>query len=297
MPETTDNFFDCPGVINIGALPPNVPFSAQAVIYCPSPCTVTDTADIKITPKKLSKGFNTLEFTVSPLRDGTLIYQTVEFSLSPKRVMHITALSRDSDTNPKSLLYTATGSFDEKLVYARLSGDDTFKTRTSVPGEIILERGTHFPVPGKFTAEINTSLDLDAYVFLHDGSGKIVDIQNFVYFGNDTSACGSISYLHSPERRAVFCDLDKLPVGINQIDFIWSFYANNKFDDLEHPEMIIKTNKDLIKIPLDIKSFADVKTAAVFEITRGVGFTLTPILMPFRRDLSELCRNYGLNIE
>jgi stress response protein SCP2 len=172
-------------------------------------------------------------------------------------------------------------------------------------GAMMLTRGMHYPVPGDgffeiemFSSRIDgVSADIDAFAFLHDGSGILHSSADLVYFGNDTAADGAVSYLNTAHKRVMYVDLQKLPQRLSQLDFVYSAYDGKnvagvvviKYRSPKRPE-------SQMKIPMGVTDGSSVNIA--FELTPAApGFVLTPLLMPYRRDISELLENYGLKSE
>jgi stress response protein SCP2 len=130
---------------------------------------------------------------------------------------------------------------------------------------------------------------VDAYVFLHDGTMKMTSSRDLVFFGNESAQSGAVRYLNTAARRAVFVDLEKLPTHITEMDFIYGAYDEG--EDLGTLQN--KTNGE----KLVIKLAGGVSVITAFEIQRNENaFTLTPLIMPYRRGMRELIRSYGLSV-
>jgi stress response protein SCP2 len=160
-------------------------------------------------------------------------------------------------------------------------------------GGIRLSRGMHYPLSTDSSLEIellsDNNADVDAYVFLHDGTMKIKDSRNLVFFGNDTGASGAIRYINTSAKRLVRAELSRIPDVFSELDFIYASYD----EGVVTGNLLIKGGGETLVIPLS----GDAQALTAFEITRSQGgFTLTPLVMPYRRGIRELIRSYGLSV-
>jgi stress response protein SCP2 len=172
------------------------------------------------------------------------------------------------------------------------SGITQLLPKPAESGVTKLSRGMHYPLSSEDILEIEffceTPADVDAYVFMHDGSMVIKDSRNLVFFGNDTALDGSVSYLHTNIRRAVFIDLKKISAKASEIDLVYAAYDNTEI----FGKAIIKTRTETLEIDI-----SGSQAVTVFELNiKPPAITLTPLIMPYRKGIAELIRSYGLEV-
>jgi stress response protein SCP2 len=287
---------DIPKMLKMGLIPADTSYRAVFEVSLDAPFELSDLPDIKFTPKSLTEGENTVTATVSPLRDGTILY--TDFKIADEKVF-VTAEAVKDNFAPQDAVIRRigddSGNKAERLYLPKYPGEAKGKT-----AETILTRGIHIPLFGKqFEAIISFDTDgkphdIDAYVFLHDGSGILKGPADFVYFGNDTARGGAVSYLNAPDKRAVYVDFEKLPLEINRIDFVFAVYGNgDMFSKIKNCGVKISFEGSRMFLPLAENSGAIV----AFEVAREEsGFVLSPLVMPYKKGLDTLCRNYGLKV-
>jgi stress response protein SCP2 len=287
---------DIPKILKMGLIPADTSCRAVFEVSLDAPFELGDLPDVKFSPQSLTEGENTVTATVSPLRDGTILY--TDFKIADETVF-ITAEAARENFAPQDAVIRRIGDDSgdkaERLYLPKYPGEA--KKRNA---ETILTRGTHIPLVGKeFEAVISFDTDgkphdIDAYVFLHDGSGVLKSPADFVYFGNDTARGGAVSYLNAPDKRAVYVDFEKLPLDINRIDFVFAVYGNgDMFSKIKNCGVRIISEGNKMFLPLAENSGAIV----AFEVAREQdGFVLSPLVMPYKKGLDTLCRNYGLKV-
>ena len=75
------------------------------------------------------------------------------------------------------------------------------------------------------------AFDLDASVFMLNGSQKLPSAANFIYFKNLKSPCGSVEHsgdnltgLGDGDDESVFVELDKVPADVSEMLFVVNIY-------------------------------------------------------------------------
>jgi hypothetical protein len=116
----------------------------------------------------------------------------------------------------------------------------------------------------------------------------IKDSRQLVFFGNDFSLDGSVSYLHTNIKRAVYIDMKKISAKTSEIDVVYAAYDNSEI----YGKVIIKTRTDTLEIDIN-----GAQAVTVFELTsKPPAITLTPLIMPYRKGIADLIRSYGLEV-
>jgi stress response protein SCP2 len=290
---------DFPKVLSLGRIPADTEYHSAFEVICDIPCETKNLPNISFSPAALKEGLNLIEITVSPLREGIILYTKAVFG---ENVVIITAEAAKSDFSEQNKLIRKAGNPEneppERLYLPKFPGSAaTIKEK----GETVLTRGAHIPIPlCRFEALLTFEQDgrphdIDAYVFMQDGRGIVKNPAEMVFFGNDTSPGGTVSYLNAPDKRAVYADLRKLGSHIGQLDFVYAFYGGGEtFSRLRGCYIKITAGNLRFRIPL--AENADVIVA--FEVIRkGGGFELSPLIMPYKKGIETLCRNYGLRVK
>jgi stress response protein SCP2 len=292
---------DFPKILLLGRIPADTIYLAVFEVLCDSPCEIKteNISNISFSPAVLGEGLNRVEMTVSPLREGIILYTKVNIG---ENAVIITGEAVKTDYSEQNRLIRKVGNPEnepqERLYLPKFPG---VPDMGGAADETVLTRGSHIPIPtGKFEALLvfekdGKKHDIDAYVFMQDGHGIVKNPAEMVFFGNDTSPDGAVAYLNAPDKRAVYVDLKKLGSNVGQLDFIYAFYGGGEtFSRLRGCFVKITAGNARFRIPLSEN--ADVIVA--FEITRkDGGFVLSPLIMPFKKGIETLCRNYGLRVK
>ncbi|MDR0987392.1 MAG: hypothetical protein LBL98_06865 [Ruminococcus sp.] len=312
--KTEEGFFDIPYSLIIDSVPADEPYEFTVKINVPAECEVIAERGVVLSAERLKKGVNTLGIRLPGARAGSIIRRSVFIKTAVLRRMIFTAKAVAGTTRkgyaellfePDGKRETAPEIFDintpqkkaptvQKVVATpHNSGITTILPKPPVAGKTILTRRMHYPLRPDDFLEVefitDSHSDIDAYVFLHDGSMVMRDSRNLVFFGNDNAMNNAISYLHTNLRRAVYIDLKKVTNVVGEIDVVYASYDNTPI----YGNVLIKTRGETIYI--DVTKSASVITA--FQITAGSsGFVLTPLIIPYRRGIAELIRSYGLDV-
>jgi stress response protein SCP2 len=285
-----------PKILKMGLIPADSEYRAVFEVITDEPCEIKNLPDVKFTPSELSPGTNRITATVSPLREGTILH--TDFLLAGEKVILTAEAVKIGFAPQESVIWQASaegGEKAERLYLPKYPGE------TPKPGpETVLTRGSHIPIEGRELEAVvsfdtdGKPHDIDAYVFLHDGSGILKGASDFVFFGNDTARSGAVSYLNAPDKRAVYVSLSKLPEEIKQMDFVFAVYGGgDMFSKIKNCGVRITAGGKKMFIPLS----ENVGVIVAFEVARqGGGFVLSPLVMPYKKGIDTLCRNYGLKV-
>jgi stress response protein SCP2 len=291
---------DIPKILKLGLIPADTEYTAVFEVLCDNESEITGTEKkgcVSFSPEKLAPGQNTVKVTVSPLRNETILY--TDAIIAGQKVI-ITAEAAKSGYEEQNRVVRNVGNAEkeesEKLYLTRYADGKYGET-----DEIVLVRGLHIPLSGRtFEASIvfepdGKPHDIDTYVFIHDGSGTLKSPSDLIFFGNDMSKDHAVSYLNAPDKRAVYIEFAKLGGDTRQLDFVFSFYENGEiFSRLKNCAVKINDGEKKMYLPLSENAGAIV----AFDITKkDGGFVLNPLIMPFKKGIDTLCRNYGLKVK
>jgi stress response protein SCP2 len=283
-----EGFFDIPYALDAGVAASELPFEFTVKLNVPVSCSLLPSPGTAVSTEKLYPGENTVGIRLPGARDGSLIRRSVYVKTGLIREMVYTAfVSRKAEQKNYAPLL-----FEPAATDFIKPGITELLPKQTDSGQSWLRRGMHLPITAEEHLEIEYSGEADVFGFAHDGSGRLRDSRDLLFFGNDNAADGAVRFLNTAHRRAVFIDMKKLPAIINQFDAAYAFYNTANTSNPGYVRIKTSTGVYLIKTETD----ADVLIA--FEINRrGSGFTLTPLLMPYRRGIKELITNYGLEVD
>ena len=152
--------------------------------------------------------------------------------------------------------------------------------------------------------------DLDASVFLLNGSGKVNSDDDFVFYNNLKHKSGSVEHMGDNltgagegDDEEIKVDLSLVPTNVEKIDFTVTIYdadtRKQKFGQVENAYIRVvddETGKELIRY--DLGEDFSVETAVVVgEIYRNKGeWKFNAIGSGWSGGLAALGRNYGVNV-
>ena len=152
--------------------------------------------------------------------------------------------------------------------------------------------------------------DLDASVFLLNGSGKVNSDDDFVFYGNLKHVSGSVEHLGDNltgagegDDEEIKIDLSKVPDNVEKIDFTVTIYEaeerKQNFGQVENAFIRVvnsATNEELIRY--DLGEDFSIETAVVIgELYRNKGeWKFNAIGSGFSGGLASLGKNYGVNV-
>ena len=152
--------------------------------------------------------------------------------------------------------------------------------------------------------------DLDASVFLLNGTGKVNSDDDFVFYGNLKHVSGSVEHLGDNltgagegDDEQIKIDLSKVPENIEKIDFTVTIYEaeerKQNFGQVENAFIRVvnsANNEELIRY--DLGEDFSIETAVVIgELYRNKGeWKFNAIGSGFSGGLASLGKNYGVNV-
>ena len=152
--------------------------------------------------------------------------------------------------------------------------------------------------------------DLDASVFLLNGTGKVNSDDDFVFYGNLKHVSGSVEHLGDNltgegegDDEEIKIDLSKVPENVEKIDFTVTIYEaeerKQNFGQVENAFIRVVnkvSGEELIRY--DLGEDFSIETAVVIgELYRNKGeWKFNAIGSGFSGGLASLGKNYGVNV-
>ncbi len=137
-------------------------------------------------------------------------------------------------------------------------------------------------------------MDIDPYIFMLDASGSTSCDEDFVYFGNTSSKCGSIVF---NSDKSIDLNLKTVPEYIERISFAYSIYLPSpdcNFSNVLYPYIsVLQSDKEIFRYTAN-DLFAET-TIIFMEIYRHkFQWRINTIGQGYRDGLKRLCSSYGL---
>ncbi len=145
----------------------------------------------------------------------------------------------------------------------------------------------------------NPSLDIDPYIFLLGKDGYVSKEEDFVFFGNPVSQCGSVMSLGEEENKDVCIRLEEVPEDIDIIAVCYSVYEDviqGNFSKVKHPTLtVIADNKE--KLCYTVCDLEEETTVVFIELYRHEKeWKISCIGAGYKEGIHKLCENYGIEI-
>lgn len=154
-----------------------------------------------------------------------------------------------------------------------------------------------------------SAFDLDASAFMQDTNGKARNENDFIFYGNLKSACGSVEHLGDNltgdgdgDDEQIIVDLSKVPADIDKISFTVTIYEHEarqqNFGQVSNAFIRIvdsATGTELVRYDL-CEDFSIETALVVGELYRNNGeWKFCAVGSGFGGGLAALCANFGLN--
>ncbi len=317
-----EKYWGIPKVLNMGSFSSDKKHIFRFMLDVPVDAElIASFYDVKIYPDKLKAGINTVTIETSPVRTGSYIYGEIFLKSAVTRRIYLSGTADENltDTHNGTVIfepseYNAAGHFTEQdiiaesIIFPEINYNLKNTEKLYSPDnndEIIIRRGQNINLTCT-NAEIDLvcassdfPMDIDIYAFLLDSYGSVRAKNNFVFFGNDHSACTGVKYLNAPDKRVMFLNLKSIAPDISQTDIAFSIYdaaPDVNFSRLKEPAMRIACDDGKTYIfPLQGK--LNEKTLVACEIKRRDNlWVLNPLGMIYRYGINELCGSYGIKV-
>jgi len=156
----------------------------------------------------------------------------------------------------------------------------------------------------------NSDFDLDVSAFFTDGSGKVTNEQDFVYYGQPQHPSGALIYSGdnltgegSGDDETMVADLNKIPSSIDKISFSATIYdAENRLQNFGMVDNSYiraydaNTNEELFRYELN-EDFSLETGIVAGELYRKDGeWKFNAVGSGYNGGLATIARNFGLNI-
>ncbi len=150
-----------------------------------------------------------------------------------------------------------------------------------------------------FTANLPRGVEIDPYVFLLTDGDRATGDEGLIFFGNERSQNGEVTYSHADGHVSV--DLSKVPPQIKKIALAYSIYdggAAKNFRAVGSPRVSLRTAESGERVTFTMSDLGDETTvvAAEFYLYKGE-WKISAVGAGFRDGLAKLCNRYGIEVE
>jgi len=324
-----EQFWGIPKIINLGTFEAEKEHTYIFEIYSPVEAEIScNFHDVSLSADTLVQGYNTITLNVGRIRSGSMLYGSIVIrSAVERRIILCGTAGNENTYSDGAMLHTvdreAPSSYAEMLKnldYVQLATmpepeleiiePETEKQEEEEPvadyseENVIIAPGKRLPIAPKqykieLTGKSELKMDIDAYLFMLDSVGTVSNDKRMIFFGNDHSDCGSVTYLNAPDKRVMYIDFRRIPNDVSMMVLLFSIYGNNPahlFDRFSDGDIsILCENGVHMHLPLSENIHQRTLLAVAFECTDGI-WEMIPSGKGIGLPLEEICRGYGVTI-
>lgn len=326
-----EQYWGIPKILNLGRLAADRQETFSIELYSPTEAELRcDMHDITLSRSFLSQGFNTIALTIGKIRSGSMIYGNIYIKSAanvtrkifvsgiigsvyepaplnyllysvdreaPRRYMNMLAgLDMDAIAEMPEPEAEQISIRLEEINEADEYPDEGYETVEIISGKRFPIAPKQYKIEFKYEYSLE-KLDIDAYVFMLTGIGRVKNNSGMIFFGNDHSDCGSIRYLNAPDKRAVFIDFGRIEKDINRIVILFSIYGDDyrqNFGRIGNGEISLLCENG-VHLRMKLEKNINCKTILACGLERSDGvWELVPSGKGVAMKLSEICRSYGV---
>lgn len=326
--EDEEQYWGIPRIIDLGTFEAEKNHAYIIEIYSPVEAEIScNFHDISLSTDTLVQGYNTITVNVGKIRNGSLVYGSIVIRSAVERRIILRGTAGDENTHEEgAILHTVAR--EAPLEYAELLNNldyvqlatmpepevETIEPEPEEPQEeptaeydeenVLVTPGKRVPIaPRQYKIELKgesvLNMDIDAYLFMLDSTGRVSGDKSMIFFGNDHSDCGSVTYLNAPDKRVMYIDFRRVPNNVSMMVVLFSIYGNNPthlFDKLSDGDVsILCENGVHMHLPLADNIHQRTLLAVAFERTDGI-WEMIPSGKGIGLSLEEICRGYGVTV-
>ncbi len=328
--EGEEQFWGVPSILDVGTFEADKEHCYVMELYSPVEAELNCCFhDVTLSADILLAGYNSVTINVGKIRSGSSIYGNIIIRSAVERRIIFSGIAGAENTLAEGTIL-CTVDREAPAAYAEMvrnldpvmlasmpepeqeyvelddeeSYTDNYAAEEGSREDVFIESGKRIPLaPRKYKIELMGSpmlnMDIDAYLFMLDSNSKVSADKRMIFFGNDHSDCGSVTYLNAPDKRAMYIDFHSIPQEVSQIVMLYSIYGNNPnhlFDRLKNGWVsVLCENGVHMRLPLSGDIHYRTILALAFERTEGV-WEMIPSGMGVGMALENICRSYGVTV-
>ncbi len=325
--DDEEQYWGMPRVIDLGIFEANKNHAYIIEIYSPVEAEIScNFHDVSLSADMLVQGYNTITVSVGKIRSGSAIYGNIIIKSAVTRSIILCGTAGSESTYADgAMLYSVDREAPVRhlemlknldLVQLATMPEPELETVEPEPEQqqeevvedseenVIIAQGKRVPIaPRQYKIELAgesvLKMDIDAYLFMLGSNGRVSGDKSMIFFGNDHSDCGSVTYLNAPDKRVMYINFRRVPTNVNMMVLLFSIYGNNPthlFDKLSDGEIsILCENGVHMHLPLADNIHTRTLLAVAFERTDGI-WEMIPSGKGVGMPLADICESYGVTI-
>ena len=322
-----EQFWGVPRVVDIGTFEAEKTHAYIIEIYSPVEAEIScNFHDVTLSVDTLVQGYNTITVNIGKIRSGSMLYGNIIIKSLVERRIILCGTAGDKNTLDEGTVLFAVNreapvQYSEMLKNLDLvqlatmpePEPETIEIQQEEPEEtseeldeenVLIAPGKRLPIAPKqykieLVGEPDIKMDIDAYLFMLDNRGRVSADKRMIFFGNDHSECGSVTYLNAPDKRVMYIDFRRIPGDVNMMTLLFSIYGKNPthlFDKLRNGDVsILCENGVHMHLPLPGNIHCKTLLAVAFECTDGI-WEMIPSGKGITMPLEDICKSYGVTI-
>ena len=307
-----DSMFDFPRTLNFGSFAAEQTNTYTIKVLVPTDAEIIcDTNGLSFSPSKLTAGMNEVTVTVSGFSAMNYLYSEVLVkSVFTRRVYVSGRPSADGEQANGKLIYEAAErSVDTPVPQATAAPADVISVMTAAPLEELpvldMRKGQRISLYQyvgtkceiRFSGAMPDGMEIDPYIFLLGSDEKSLGEKGLVFFGNESSACGEVTY--DPSDGHIGIDFAKMDSSVQRIAITYSIYDGNavrNFSKVGSPKITISAS-GTERMTYTMYGLSDEVTVVAMEIYLYKGeWKVSAVGRGYRDGLVKLCNNYGIEV-
>lgn len=324
-----DGYFDVPRTIELGTFKSDTENTFSLTVNVPAPTVIEcEAKSVTFSPNTLKAGRNEVLITVSGISANTILYSEVLFKSKFTRRIYLSGRpGPDAQKAENTLVYAAperpeptmpeptmpeptmpkpTPPVENQPVLGR-QNPVTDVISINVPeSALTMSRGQRVPLDKylgtkmkiRFTCEKPVGMEIDPYAFLLDEKEQSLGDNGLVFFGNESSANGEVTYF--PNDGHIEVDIARVNYRVRKIALAYSVYAGNSnhcFSSVKNPRVEIYDGDEL-RVSFLMDGLSRESTVIALELYLYKGeWKISAIGAGYNNGMAKLCNRYGIEVE
>ncbi len=298
-----------PRVIALGAFAAGTENTFSFELDAPADAVLTHKMkEIEITPQQLRRGKNTVLVKTGSMRDNMILYGELLLQTSVTRRIYLTGKAQQ-DAPEHHAQPPVTGELPVSEPLQVEPPQEVIAPAVEDAKVPVLRRGQRVSAKEMETGTLKIAYDqrgvkepieMDGYVFLLAGNGKVQKDSDLVFFGNPESEEQAVRICAAGDAPLVLAELAKVPAWVERIAVCYSIYGDDprqNFSLVREPAIrIFHGEAELYRFPL--AELEAEKTVVAAEIYRYKGeWKMNFVGAGYHSGLRQLCEGYGVEVE
>lgn len=313
-----DGAFDIPRTLNLGEFSSGAKNTFTMSVNLPTAAVIEcGAAGLSFSPKQLNAGRSEITITADSLSSQTFLY--AEVLLRSAFIRRIYVMGRPgpaaAEANGRAVFTApdipAEAERNNEPVQSAVILPPTDVVTVDAPAPLCdmpaleLRKGQRVPIAQytgsvcelQFSCVKPSGMEIDPYIFLLDENEKTQGDEGLVFFGNERSKHGEVTYF--PDSGRVIIDFEKIDPRVKRITAAYSIYAGdarNNFSQVRATKITIGAGGSE-RIIFEMDGLSDETTVVAIEIYLYKGeWRVSAVGSGFRDGMAKLCNRYGIEV-